>query len=104
MNELALIPFKIKAFLEIKDRQEKGIAEQAASYDLKKHRRDVIRLVKIISPDERVALHDSLKKDMRAFLDIISDQDINFSDLGWKGDNAKNEFINLIEEVYQLKI
>ena len=103
LNEIALIPFKIKAFLEIKDRQQKDIAEQNASYDLKKHRKDIFRLARIIPPTERIFLSTDIKNDMQAFISIIRDEEVDLSQLGWKGDNAKDEFINLIEEVYQLK-
>ena len=103
LNELALIPFKIKAFLEIKDRQQKDIAEQNASYDLKKHRKDIFRLARIIPPTERVFLSTDIKNDMQTFISGIRDEEVDLSQLGWKGDKAKDEFINLIEEVYQLK-
>lgn len=102
LNELALIPFKVKAFLEINGRIQKGIAEQSAKDNIKKHRRDVFRLARIISPAERILLHDNIKADMRAFIGIIRDEEFDLSQLGWRGGNAKNEFINLIEEVYQL--
>ena len=104
LNEIALIPFKIKAFLEIKDRQQKDIAEQNGSHDLKKHRKDIFRLARIIPPTERIFLSTDIKNDMQAFISIIRDEEVDLSQLDWKGDNAKDEFINLIEEVYQLKI
>ena len=49
-------------------------------------------------------LSTDIKNDMQAFISIIRDEEVDLSQLGWSGDNAKNEFINLIEEVYQLKI
>lgn len=103
LNELALIPFKIKAFLEIKDRQQKGIAEQNASYDLKKHRKDIFRLTTLISPTDKIFLSTDIKNDMQTFISGIRDEKVDLSQLGWKGDNAIDEFINLIEEAYQLK-
>ena len=102
LNELALIPFKVKAFLEINDRIQKGIAEQSAIDNMKKHRRDVLRLARIISPTERILLNDNIKADMQAFIGIIRDEEFDLAQLGWRGVNAKNEFINLIKEVYQL--
>ena len=104
LNELALIPFKVKAFLEINARIQSGMAEQGAIYNLKKHRKDIFRLARIIPPIERILLNDDIKNDMRAFISIIRDEEFDLSPLGWPGDNAKNEFINLIEEVYQLKV
>ena len=104
LNELALIPFKVKAFLEINARRQNGTSEEGATDNIKKHRRDVFRLARIISPTERMFLSTDIKNDMQAFISIIRDEEVDLSQLGWSGDNAKNEFINLIEEVYQLKI
>lgn len=102
LNELALIPFKVKAFLEINARIQNETSEEGATYNIKKHRKDIFRLATLISPTDRIFLSTDIKKDMQAFISIIRDEEVELSQLGWKGDNAKNKFINLIEEVYQL--
>ena len=91
LDERYLIPFKAKAWCEMSDRQASG--EQGLSKHIKKHFRDVYRLSEIIFPNEKVVLPESVKADMKRFIDNIPDA--NPSD-----DIDGQEMYSLLSRVY----
>ena len=70
-----LIPFKAKAWLDLKARSQRG--EHVDSRDLKKHRNDIIRMAAELVL-ERCELPDEVKDDMADFIKAmnVSDQEI----------------------------
>lgn len=51
LNITCLIPFKAKAYLDLKDRKLNG--EHVDSKDIRKHKNDVFRLAQLITLDTR---------------------------------------------------
>ena len=70
-----LIPFKAKAWLDLKARSQRG--EHVDSRDMKKHRTDIIRLAGELVL-ERCDLPDEVRDDMEKFISVmdITDQEI----------------------------
>ena len=70
-----LIPFKAKAWLDLKARSQRG--EHVDSRDMKKHRNDIIRLAGELVL-ERCDLPDEVRDDMEKFISVmdITDQEI----------------------------
>lgn len=68
-SDYALICLKSKAYLNNKERKEAG--QEVRSDDITKHRKDVLKLATALSPDAKVVIPDSLKKDLSAFIDEI---------------------------------
>jgi len=66
-----LIPFKAKAWLDLTQRKANG--EQVDSKNIRKHMNDIIRLSTMLSPDFRLALANTLRSDMRAFLTNVGE-------------------------------
>lgn len=91
LDERYLIPFKAKAWCEMTDRQAKG--EQGLSKHIKKHFRDVYRLSEIIQPNEKVELLNSVKVDMRRFIESISTENTS-------ADINSQEFFDILSRVY----
>ncbi|HKM06726.1 MAG TPA: hypothetical protein VJ869_07020 [Sphaerochaeta sp.] len=75
-----LVPFKMKAWLDLTDRKNKGQAID--SKDIKKHRNDVFRIVPLISIAERVAVPKSIKADIDAPLSKMPSETIDLKNLG----------------------
>lgn len=66
-----LILFKMKAFLDLSGRKEKG--EAIDSRDIKKHKNDVFRLIQLITPDTCLKLPVEAQSDVQSFIDKIRD-------------------------------
>lgn len=70
INESVLIPFKAKAWLDLRERQQKG--ESIDSNNVKKHFNDVLRLSQVLPANSRISLPPSILADMQTFLEIAS--------------------------------
>ena len=65
LSPTCLIPFKAKAWLDLKERKTSG--EQIDSKNIKKHKNDVFRLAQLITSDTRQALGAEIAEDMKIF-------------------------------------
>lgn len=77
-----LIPFKARAWLDLSRRKEAG--EKVDSKNIRKHRNDVLHLSGQMS-DEPVELPDSIRADMKQFLERLGHEDVNLKDLNLRG-------------------
>ena len=75
-----LVPFKMKAWLDLTDRKTRG--QSIDSKDIKKHRNDVFRIVSLISVNERIEVSRTVKVDIDAFLNKMADETIDLKSLG----------------------
>lgn len=66
VNEQVLIPLKMKAWLDL--RQRKAAGHSVDEKDIRKHFNDVLRLSRILPTDLRVNLPEAVKGDVAAFL------------------------------------
>ena len=69
LTENLLIPFKAKAYLDLTKRKNDG--EPLSSKQIDKHRNDVFRLAQLLPADLRIDIADSIRKDLKDFLDIV---------------------------------
>ena len=66
LDELHIIPFKAKAWLDLSERRGKG--ESVDSGDINKHRRDIYRLSDMVTSGYKFNLPETIAQDMRVFL------------------------------------
>lgn len=92
-----LIPLKAKAWLDLKERKNKG--EEIDSKNILKHKNDVFRLFLLLSPDVRVKLSDTVLLDMREFLTQIQNENIDL-ELLRIGRKSKDEILTILKHVY----
>jgi len=71
LDELHLIPFKAKAWLELTERREKGTSVDAN--DIRKHKRDVYRLCDFIAPGFKLTLPEAVESDLREYILAVRD-------------------------------
>lgn len=96
-----ILPFKAKAWLDLSQRAETG--EKIDSKKIKKHRNDVFRLYPSLSPEQRIDIADSIKRDMRAFLKAMPAQEgLNLKDFGIQN-RSLGEVIGDLITIYQLE-
>jgi hypothetical protein len=103
VGEKCLIPLKARAWLDLTKRRAAG--EQVDSRNMRKHRGDVLRLFQILSPELRVGLPDSIRNDLRDFLEAIVpelDQQL-LKSLEIKGISPV-EILNTIKTIYGIPV
>lgn len=75
-----LIPFKMRAWLDLSKRKQAG--EHVNSSDIKKHKNDVFRLVNIINPDAEFITPETVQEDVREFISKMPNERVNMKNLG----------------------
>ena len=100
LKEVCLIPFKAKAWIDLKERKAKG--ESVDSKDIKKHKNDVFRLTQLITKDTKQTLSAEIKKDMKAFLVSIKNEEVDMKSLGIRGGN-KDKMIEMLFQCYDIE-
>jgi hypothetical protein len=66
LDELYMIPFKAKAWLDLTERRARG--ESVDSNDIRKHKRDVYKLAGIVRAGFKFTLPAAVDNDMRTFI------------------------------------
>jgi hypothetical protein len=95
-----LIPLKAKAWLDLKERRERG--EQVDTNSIKKHRNDVFRLFQIISQELPFKIPDTVRADLKRFVDTMANEgSINLKSLGLRSITI-DELLNQLGEIYRL--
>lgn len=100
LSPTCLIPFKAKAWLDLKERKSNG--EQIDSKNIKKHKNDVFRLAQLITTDTQQIVNAEIADDMRKFLSEIENEDIDLKSIGIRNVN-KSTIIDLLYHCYGLK-
>lgn len=100
LSPTCLIPFKAKAWLDLKDRKLNG--EHVDSKNIKKHKNDVFRLSQLITANTRQILSQEIAEDMNRFLLDMTDEEVDLKSLGIKGTN-KQKMIDMLYQCYGLK-
>ena len=95
-----LIPFKAKAWLDLKMRKESG--EQIDSKNIRKHKNDVFRLTELLDPFEKISLPLEVLQDMKTFLENIKSEEVQLKQLGITG-RSKDEILEELSDIYQIK-
>lgn len=76
-----LIPLKASAWLDLRRRKARG--ETIDSKNIRKHANDVLKLSRLLTPDQRVPIPNRIAADMRDFLqDVVQDITLDPKSLG----------------------
>ena len=100
LNYTHIIPFKAKAWLDLKDRREHG--EQVDSKNISKHKNDVFRLSQLVAARDRVMLNSEIYSDMKSFLQLMSDEDVDLKNLRIKGN--KYDILKGLAALYSIEL
>ena len=103
-NPLSLMCLKVKAFLNLTE--EKKTNFNIRTYDIKKHRDDVFKLLAMrIDPFEPVELSTTMKENLTQFIDMMESSLPNQSlqdSLQRTNDNIQ-EFLNIMKDIFKIK-
>ena len=80
LDEAHLILLKMRAHIDLNDRHEAGAHVNSA--DLKKHRKDVLRLLEFVPDDAALNLTDKIKADAGRFVSTVEDPAFRVDQLG----------------------
>lgn len=76
-----LIPLKVRTWLDLSERRRAGT--DVDEKDIRKHKNDVIRLHQLLSINNRIALPETIKQDMRKFLECMKNgESVDLKNLG----------------------
>lgn len=98
VNAAHLIPLKARAHIDLHRQRDAGHHVNTA--DLKKHQKDVLRLVTVLPEGLTVDLSDKIRTDMRDFVADVRRKDVRIDQLGF-GANLPTLLARL-EKVYGL--
>ena len=101
LSSTCLIPFKAKAWLDLKARKENG--EHVDSKSIKKHKNDVFRLAQLITYNTREVISGEIAEDMKEFLSCMEKEDIDLKALGIKGID-KSTIIQILRQCYGVNL
>ena len=99
LNPTCLIPFKAKAWLDLRERKASG--QQVDGKNIKKHKNDVFRLAQLILPETRQGLCAEIAGDMRKFLSEMGNEDIDLKSIGVRGADKKR-ILTILYQCYGL--
>ncbi len=92
-----LIPFKMYAWLDYKDKKANG--EHVNERDLKKHKYDVFRLLRIADTDLKIEVSGLVRESIERFKEEIKAEDIPFTqlelpfDMEWALESINNLYV-----------
>lgn len=94
-----LIPFKAKAYIDLKQRKSNG--EHVDSKNINKHKNDIFRLSRIIT-GEKVGISTIIYNDLMEFINQMEKETIDLKQLGIRTSN-KEEILNDILNIYDVQ-
>lgn len=100
LNEESLIPFKVKAWLDLTERRAQG--EAVDSRDIKKHKNDVFRLAQLLTDRSKKTLGEEVALDMSRFLKEMEKETIDTKVIGIQGLDQKRILL-LLQKCYGLE-
>lgn len=103
INQDALIVLKIKAYLNNIARKEAG--QRVQSDDIDKHKRDVYRMVYLLTPEDHFEAPESIRQDISRFLTAIERDPINTKAISKNmgvPEITQEQFIEIIRSAYSL--
>lgn len=99
LGELHLIPFKAKAWCELKDRHKRG--EEGLTKHIKKHIKDIAILMTLVGGNRQVNLKVSVLEDMVCFAAAMQNEVLDVHTTGVK--NMSTEYYcKRLKEIYNL--
>ncbi|MBN2435998.1 MAG: hypothetical protein JXK07_12105 [Spirochaetes bacterium] len=97
-NTEALICLKAKAYLDLSKRKSEG--EEISDKEARKHKHDILRLLVLLSEEDKFSLPDNLKQDLQNFVDLVKEDlpdSAIFKEMGLGNIDVQELFEHLIK-------
>ncbi len=93
-----LVPLKMRAWIDLSQRRDGGGAVDTK--EIKKHRNDLFRLARLLSPRATLKLDPVVRGDMKMGLEILQrESGVDIKQFGWENTSA-DEVIAMMLQVY----
>ena len=94
-----IIPLKARAWLDLSERKTQG--ESIDSKDIKKHKNDIFRLYRIISPESSVEVPDLVREDLSRFFEAMENEKTELKPFGFRKETLP-EVLAGLKRIYGL--
>ena len=91
-----LIPFKAKAWLDLRDRKSTG--ENIDAKNIRKHKNDIFRLSALLSQNSKINVTPEIYKDIQTFLQAMRQEVIDTKQLGLT--RSKETILGVLQSTY----
>ena len=98
-NIESLICLKSKAFIDLRNRRNKG--KHIDERDIRKHKNDVIRLAMMLTGENTMELPDSIADDMKEFMEVIKSEPPDYKAIGKNAGISAINGADIIEQLEQ---
>ena len=98
LDPLHLVPFKARAYVDLSARRARG--EHVNTRDLRKHKKDVFRLLQLFVPGASMELPDAIRDDMAEFVAMAGREGVPLGQIGVE--MTLDEALSLLRETYGL--
>lgn len=92
-----VIIFKIKAWLDMKERKDAG--EQVDTKNIKKHKNDIFRLLANVTPSSKIETAEEIKNDIIQFIEQINEDKPELKNLGIRG-TSLDEMLEILGNIF----
>lgn len=92
-----VILFKIKAWLDLRERKEAG--EDVDTKNIRKHKNDVFRLLANVSPTSRIESSRDIQNDVIQFIEQIKEDKPDLKNLGIRGTSLE-EMLEILGDIF----
>lgn len=97
LSHTYLIPFKAKAWLDLRERKAQG--QHVDEKDIRKHKNDILRLATLLTHTERCELAEPVRRDISIFIDNLRLDPIDLKTLKISGTTFE-DIIAVLSQVY----
>ncbi len=92
-----VILFKIKAWLDMKERKNAG--EQVDTKNIKKHKNDIFRLLANVTPSSKIETAEEIQNDIIQFIEQINEDKPELKNLGIRG-TSLDEMLEILGNIF----
>ncbi|KAF5038540.1 hypothetical protein DSECCO2_553240 [anaerobic digester metagenome] len=97
LSHTYLIPFKAKAWLDLRDRKSKE--QHVDEKDIRKHKNDILRLATLLAGTEQCELSEPVRRDIALFIDNLRSEPVDLKALKVSGITFE-DILTVLEQVY----
>lgn len=97
LSHTYLIPFKAKAWLDLRDRKANG--QHVDEKDIRKHKNDILRLTTLLAGTEQCELPEPVRRDMALFIDGLRSEPVDLKALKISGVTFE-DVLTVLGQVY----
>lgn len=97
LSHTYLIPFKAKAWLDLRERRAGG--QHVDEKDIRKHKNDIVRLATLLTGTEQCELPDPVRRDVALFFKELRNEPVNLKTLKISGIKFE-DILEVLSQVY----